>query len=223
MSEIQYFLFCPRNLNSHNIELNNKIFQSWKEVYSDVLGSVKEPLNPDDFHRSEVIACLQDREKIIGFHLYSVFDLRSQADLEHHYLKCFQKELLQQFRNQGIRTLMSMEYLTVLPEFRSRNSSTVWSEIIIALGLKLLMASPWDGAIGTGRKDLNIRRKSELSGALFRGDTQKMNYACEILMTTKGNIKPHPNQATEELIKSLWLNRKSSLSDLILHNFSNVA
>nr|BFD66392.1 hypothetical protein HAGR004_14140 [Bdellovibrio sp. HAGR004] len=207
MGNFKYHLFNPRELNSETAQLSNKIYEAWCAVYSEVLGSVNEPLNADDFHRNDIIVCITDGDRddrVVGFHLYSVFDLRSRAHLDHHYMKAYNDLILAQFRARGINTLMSMEYLTVLPEYRSRNSDVNWSEIIIALGSRVMDASPWDCLVGTGRKDLNVRRKSGKSGTEFFGYVRKMNYECEVLMTQKGRVTPLADPKMAALTDQLW-------------------
>nr|BFD60038.1 hypothetical protein CKG001_21450 [Bdellovibrio sp. CKG001]BFD63444.1 hypothetical protein BdHM001_21250 [Bdellovibrio sp. HM001] len=208
MGNFKYHLFNPRELNSETAMLSNKIYEAWCAVYSEVLGAVNEPLNADDFHRNDIIVCITDGDKddrIVGFHLYSVFDLRSKAHLDHHYMKAFDEVTLSRFRQRGITTLMSMEYLTVLPEYRSRNTDVNWSEIIIALGSRVMDVSPgWDAVIGTGRKDLHVRRKAAHSGLEYFGDVMKMNYVCEILLAQKGRITRFEDPKTAALVDSLW-------------------
>lgn len=207
MGNFKYHLFNPRELTPETVELSNKIYEAWCNVYSDVLGSVNEPLNADDFHRNDIIVCITDgdqNDRIVGFHLYSVFDLRSKAHLDHHYMKAFDEVTLARFQSRKINTLMSMEYLTVLPEYRSRNSDVNWSEIIIALGSRVMDVSSWDAVIGTGRKDLHVRRKAAHSGFEYFGDIMKMNYVCEILVTEKGKVTPFEDPKAAALVDQLW-------------------
>lgn len=181
-----------------------------------------EPLNPDDFHRNEIIACITEGSKVVGFHLYSAFDLRSEAHCDHHYLKAYGEDTLKKFKSFGINTLMSMEYLTVLPEYRSRSSHVSWSEVIIALGSLVMENSPWDCLVGTGRKDLNVRRKSGKSGAQYFGTVLKMNYECEILMTQKGHVTPLEDPKMVQLVDGLW-NKKNCYTKIISENENFVA
>lgn len=209
MGRIQYHLFNPRSLSADTIKLSNDVYSLWQTIYKDVLGKVGEPLNPDDFHRCDVIVALTDDSKVFGFHLYSSFDLRSNALRDHHYMKAFDENIIEKFRNRGINTMMSMEYLTVSPEYRSRNSDVNWSEIIIALGSKVMEAGPWDCLVGTARRDLNVRRKAAKSGTNYFGSVVKMNYECEILMTKRGEVQPLPEPKSAQLLENLW-NQKAN-------------
>lgn len=214
MGKFQYHLFNPRDLNPETVKLSNEVYRLWRAVYSDVLGKVGEPLNADDFHRNDVVVCLTDNGKVFGFHLYSVFDLRSEALCDHHYMKAFDALTLQKFRDRGIRTIMSMEYLTVAPEYRSRSSGMNWSEIIIALGSQLMQESPWDCWVGTARKDLRVRQRAEKSGTTYFGSVMKMNYECEVLMTQKGEVSPLPDPEMRSLVDRLWAEKRSYISFL---------
>lgn len=212
MGKFQYHLFNPRDLNPETAKLSNEVYRVWRAVYSDVLGKVGEPLNPDDFHRNDIVVCLTDDEKVFGFHLYSSFDLRSEALCDHHYMKAFDQAIVDKFRSRGINTLMSMEYLTVIPEYRSRSSEVNWAEVIIALGSRVMEVSPWDCWVGTARKDLHVRRKAEKSGTAYFGSVMKMNYECEILMTAKGEVTPLADAKAAALVEQLWNERKSHVS-----------
>ncbi|WP_413585277.1 hypothetical protein [Bdellovibrio sp. HCB274] len=204
MERFQYHLFNPRALTADTVQLSNDVYDLWKTVYKDVLGKVGEPLNPDDFHRCDVIVALTDNNKVFGFHMYSAFDLRSDALRDHHYMKAFDDLIIRKFQQRGINTMMSMEYLTVSPEYRSRSSEVNWSEIIIALGSKVMEAGGWDCLVGTARRDLNVRRKSAKSGANYFGSVIKMNYECEILMTKYGEVQPLSDPKHAELVEALW-------------------
>jgi hypothetical protein len=204
MGRIQYHLFNPRSLSADTIKLSNDVYELWKTVYKDVLGKVGEPLNPDDFHRCDVIVALTDDGKVFGFHLYSSFDLRSNALLDHHYMKAFDDIIIGKFKSLGINNMMSMEYLTVSPEYRSRSSEVNWAEIIIALGSRVMEAGPWDCLVGTARRDLNVRRKAAKSGTNYFGSVMKMNYECEILMTKSGEVQPLAEPKLATLVETLW-------------------
>ncbi|MFV8258059.1 hypothetical protein ACNQKP_09640 [Bdellovibrio bacteriovorus] len=214
MGKFQYHLFNPRDLNPETVKLSNDVYEVWRRVYSEVLGKVGEPLNPDDFHRNDIVVCLTDNGKVFGFHLYSAFDLRSDALRDHHYMKAFDQAIIDKFKSRGINTLMSMEYLTVIPEYRSRSAEVNWAEIIIALGSKVMEASPWDCWVGTARKDLHVRRKAEKSGTAYFGSVMKMNYECEILMTAKGEVVPLPDPKSNALVENLWAEKRSHVTCL---------
>ncbi len=209
MGRIQYHLFNPRELSADTIQLSNDVYELWKTVYKDVLGKVGEPLNPDDFHRCDVIVALTDDNKVFGFHLYSSFDLRSNALRDHHYMKAFDDIIIGKFKARGINNMMSMEYLTVAPEYRSRNSEVNWSEIIIALGSKVMEAGPWDCLVGTARRDLNVRRKAAKSGSNYFGSVIKMNYECEILMIKRGEVRALEDAKAALLLEQLWAEKKN--------------
>ncbi|WP_413558619.1 hypothetical protein [Bdellovibrio sp. HCB209] len=209
MGKIQYHLFNPRELTADTVQLSNDVYQLWKNVYTEVLGKVGEPLNADDFHRCDVIVALTDDNKVFGFHLYSSFDLRSDALRDHHYMKAFDEAIIQKFQSRGINTMMSMEYLTVAPEYRSRSSDVNWSELIIALGSKVMEAGPWDCLVGTARRDLNVRRKAAHSGANYFGSVIKMNYECEILMTKRGEVEQFADPKKADLLEKMWAEKKN--------------
>ncbi|WP_413292750.1 hypothetical protein ACLSU7_15125 [Bdellovibrio sp. HCB185ZH] len=217
MGRIQYHLFNPRSLSADTIKLSNDVYELWKTVYKEVLGKVGEPLNPDDFHRCDVIVALTDDSKVFGFHLYSSFDLRSNALRDHHYMKAFDDIIIGKFKALGINNMMSMEYLTVAPEYRSRSSDVNWSEIIIALGSRVMEAGPWDCLVGTARRDLNVRRKAAKSGTNYFGSVIKMNYECEILMTKSGAVQPLSDPKAAALVDKLW-SEKMNHTDLLDEN-----
>ncbi|MEK2688887.1 hypothetical protein [Bdellovibrio sp. GT3] len=214
MGRFQYHLFNPRALSADTVQLSNDVYDLWKKVYKDVLGSVGEPLNPDDFHRCDVIVAVTDNNKVFGFHMYSVFDLRSNALRDHHYMAAFDDIIIQKFKSLGINTIMSMEYLTVSPDYRSRNSDVNWAEIIIALGSKVMEAGGWDGLVGTARKDLHVRRKAEKSGTNYFGSVKKMNYECEIVMTQRGRVQRLPDSKHADLVDVLW-DAKANHTDIL--------
>ncbi len=213
MEKFQYYLFNPRDLNESNLELSNLVYRSWKQIWTEEFAPVNIVPNSDDFNRNDVIACIMDveRNSLVGFHLYSAFDLRSQASLDHHYLSDCGDLIYAKIKSQGVNKVMSMEYLTVMPDYRGRKSPIPWGDVIISLGNHVMETSPWDGLIGTGRVDKNIEKKSSPLGSISCGIVKRMTIDCELLLIKKGTSKEFKDPDLAKFVSDLWNNKNSSV------------
>ncbi len=193
------------------LELRNRAYSLWREVWYAVFKKVNqaEALNPDEFFRQDIAACILDRNhELVGMHLYTFFDLSARSDREHSYFAGIEDSALQKLANAGCIRLMSMEYLTVNPQWRKSLSGTAWADILVSLGQRVMQASGYDAVVGTPRTDIGVDKIGDRLGfRTYQEQITKYDYFCSLMACSKEEVKSHPDGVTREFVDQLWKDR----------------
>lgn len=189
------------------------VYDSWYQVWKAVFSADNRDFEPDtdDFLRQNTVVAIfyENREpELVGFHLYSFFDLRQKLRGKHSYFQGVTADSFQSLKNRDLNCVMSMEYLTVMPKFRKQVSQIPWGEVIIALGLKYMQTTSGDTAFGTARRDVKVdNMASKLGFENLQESIFKYDYECAVITCPKSRICDHPDAPTNNLIQQLWNER----------------
>ncbi|MGZ3696096.1 MAG: hypothetical protein ACXWQO_18780, partial [Bdellovibrionota bacterium] len=137
-SAYQYYLLPSANPPAHLAGRHNQIHKFWKESWLEVLQQLKAETNQldDDFLRQDFIASICTDAEVVAVHLYSIFALDTEASCAHRYLKGnYPPEFFEKLKAMGVRTVMSLEYLTVNPNWRKSQGAIHMGAVTGALGL----------------------------------------------------------------------------------------
>ena len=206
----QYVLIPRQTADIDLIGLQNQVYRSWFAEWQKVFSSNSRDFKPsaDDFLRQDMMAVILSGEKIVGFHFYSFFNLLRLEMSEHSYFDQIEKSSFENLRIKNLANVMSMEYLTVLPDFRKKEAFFPWGEILISLGLKVLNSSEGQVAFGTPRSDVKVNKMGEKLGfQTLQSAILKYDYKCEVMYYPRGNDSVHPEAIVENQISTLWKNR----------------
>lgn len=203
---MQYHVIDLANIDVADLDLVNRTFSLWQNVYSQELQSRGLELHPEEFWNARLLAVITNKTDVIGAHLYNVFDLRSLATT-HKYFSDITPERVQSLLQQKAYKLMSMEYLLVNPAYRGKQADVRWGEVVIGLGFQVLQHSPWDGAIGVARMDKNVHSMSKKMGGNETEQLTKNQTPCAVMTMTKAQMKPHDDLKVQNMITSLWNNK----------------
>ncbi len=220
-NDFQYYIISKYSNQSQSIELSNIIFQNWRNVWSQVFNDGGRTFTPnvDDYMRQDFIVSLFYKSQLVGFHFYSLFNIHKKMSELHSYFSGVNPESFQRLRDQNMTQIMSMEYLTVMPEFRKGTLSVPWAEVIISLGQKFLDTVGGDLCFGTARKDIRVDNMGlKLGFESLQLPISKYSYPCEVMICTSNSIREHPDKSTAEIINQIWENRIDSRDNKILPN-----
>lgn len=215
MNQYQFRIFNPRKIqdNPQEVELSNQLYQTWAQVFSKVVISAGGKLDPDDYFRNDFALVLYDAEQVIGFSLCTEFDLRLMSSREHHYWKALAPQTLDLLqKDHHINRIMSMEYLTVLPDWRQTRAEQIsWAEVVSGLGLLYQDHFAVDGLLGTPRADIRMSAICEgLGGVALQPPILKMNYPCSVHLFPKVQVgaRKFANPLTQHWAYELWNQRQ---------------
>lgn len=220
-TDFQYYIISKYSKQSQAIELSNLIYESWLKVWSQVFneGGRKFTPNIDDFLRQDFIVSLFYKSQLVGFHFYSLFDLNKKMSELHSYFSGIDPESFERLRSENKNQVMSMEYLTVMPEFRKGAFSVPWAEVIISLGQNFLGTVGGDLCFGTARKDIRVDNMGvKLGFESLQLPISKYSYPCEVMISTRQSRREHPDKDAAELIGFIWDHRIDHRENIINNN-----
>lgn len=217
LNHLQYHLLSPRDyIDNDNLLLVNKVFSFWKSfwqlVYMDA-GSV-EAFKIDDFFRQNYICCLINNDDVVGLHLSTFFNLDALASREHTYFKFFSNEYVNLLKQRGVQNVMSIEFLTVNPHYRSLVSGTSFGRLLLLLGQKLFEESHADAIVAPARKDNNAHKMAYKIGfECIISDTMQRNFPCDLVACFKGKANVPDDLQLKNMLSQLWESKNSIFSD----------
>jgi hypothetical protein len=192
-------------------DLKNKVYKTWEGIWREVFGAVgqADALSPDEFYRQKILALItNEQSEFVGMHLYTFFDLNSLPDRNHSYFDGIAEFSFERIKAMKMMRIMSMEYLTVSPDWRKSKSGISWSDVIIGLGQKVLSLSTFDAVCGTPREGVGVDKATDRLGWItIQPEIKKYDYVCSLVACARPNFKDHPDQSIQQLIDELWTNR----------------
>jgi hypothetical protein len=201
-----------------DVELHNGTYQLWQSVWKDVFTEAGNPaaLVADDFLRQDYIGALHHNRQVIGCHLYTLFNIDQMAAINNRYFSIFPREIIDGFRERNAKYLMTMEFLTVHPEWRKASLGPV----LINLGINILKTIGADAAIGPARKKTKVDQMCNKFGFdCVKPNVSRGNLDCDLVALFPRNIKTYPETAVVTLANSLW-NRKTDFTGRFIYDES---
>lgn len=216
VSKLQYCLLPSANPPPHKLQQHNELFQMWHGVWTDTfakLGLDPACLN-DEFIRQDFIAALFHEGKPIAAHLYSFFSIDCLASRLHGYLNGNYPEIFfQKLKNEGVRNVMSMEYMTVHPDWRKSKSLVHLPIVTAGLAFEVMKHYGGDAAIAPARTDHKVHLLAPpYGGKSLIKNVINHNVPCDLLMCHRNNLKPHDDPVIQGLVETLWRHREAYLS-----------
>lgn len=197
-----------RHRTDEEVEIVNKCYETWFEIFNKDLESRGAQLNKDEFQRARFLAVLQGDQKPIGFHLYGVFDIREKSSLNHGYFRSLPEETKQTIAARGTRSILTLEYLTVFEPYRALEAQGVrMGEVITRLGLKLMEHLQIDGALGVARMDRRVKSIGDQLGAEELALMEKYNNKCALMYFDRRQHKIVGSHFLMKFIEDLWNSR----------------
>lgn len=201
----KYHLLSPHMVSNDYVDFFNDVYASWKKSFTKVLvEDAGGNIDPDDFFRCDHVGVITFQDKIVGHCLMTMFDLRLDSSLEHHYIQALKPETIQNLKKENINRLISIEYLNIMPEFRKSSSDIRWAEVMIGIALKLMDESKGDALLGMPRIDIKVNQIGfHMNFKEIQEPVQKMKYSCAIMMYPKEEDRHFSNPPIEKAINHL--------------------
>lgn len=216
VDKLQYCLLPSANPPPHKVKHHNDLYEMWHAVWTKTFADLK--LDPaclrDEFVRQDFIAALFHDGQPIAAHLYSFFSIDCLAARQHGYLNGNYPEIFfQKLKQEGVRDVMSMEYMTVHPEWRKSKSIVHLPAVTAGLAFEVMKAYGGDAAIAPARLDHKVHLLAPpYGGVSLIKNVVNHNVPCDLLMCKKANLKPHDSPEIQALVDALWRKREAYLS-----------
>jgi hypothetical protein len=209
---LQYKVLDKTSLHSADKELYSRAYAFWKQTWQKIFTDVGSPeaFWADDFYRQDYVPVITYDGQITAAHFYTVFDFDHPAVKDHRYFSIFTPFAMKWVEREQPSRVMSMEFLTVHPEWRKKDLGFSMAEVLISLGLKLMKEKDVQVAVGVAVKAAGVEKMAQkLSCQLIAQEVKRGNLVCDIMGQTPSRLKPHPDDKVNALIEDLWA-RKSS-------------
>lgn len=203
MPRISYQIVPLHNASESEKKLLDDVYSLWEETFGHVLNSAGVELDHNDFFRCHAAGVLMFKNEIVGFNLFTTFDLELKAHRNHNYFRELDPHFVKSVTKHGSK-IMTMEYFTLSPLWRKQSQEIPWGEILTGLGLYYMDHSPADIVVGTPRVDLKVDAMCERLGATIQGHVEKMNYKCAVAVFEKKVERYFENPLTHHWVKKLW-------------------
>ncbi len=211
IQKLQYFLFPPKTPSNLYLCTHNKVYKLWKSIWEKTLADLHLPATnlADEFGRQNHIAAICYQFEPIAIHLYSHFHLDSRASQESSYMSANYPPLFfEKMKQRGIKTVMSMEYMTVHPDWRKSRGSIHIGAVLGALGLNCMKFHQLDACIAPARKDHKVHLLAHAQGGeSIISDIFNHNVLCDLVLLERNKVIDHPNADISHLVKQLWSSR----------------
>ncbi|MBO9666409.1 MAG: hypothetical protein J7501_06305 [Bdellovibrio sp.] len=205
MQDFHYQILPLHHVHDSQKELVNAVYEMWEMTFGKVLNDAGATLDFSDFFRSHSAGVILFKNEIVGFNLFTVFDLELKAHGKHPYFEYLEPKTIQSLKERKQTRLMTMEYFTVSATWRRKYRGIPWSEILTGLGLQYMDQSPADAVIGTPRMDLGVDKMCARLGAKpIQDKVDKMNYPCAVMVFDKEESRHFLNAETHYWVKRLW-------------------
>ena len=207
--KLRFLLLPSANPPAEHRALHDTAYRLWHGVWTQTfsrLGLDSAGL-AGEFVRQDLVACLVHEQTPIAVHLYSFFNVQAKASKEHPYLSGNYPEMyFTRLATLGVRTVMSMEYMTVHPEFRKGSSNLHVGAVLAGLALTTLKNFGADAAIAPARRDHKVHELAHaFGGESLISNVLNHNVPCDLLLCRNEQLKPHSDAALQGLIDRLWL------------------
>ena len=196
------------------IELQNKVYKFWKNIWKDVFTEVGSPnsLVPDDFLRQDLISTILYDNEVIACHLYTLFNIDQDVTLDHRYFSIFPNDVIDMFKKRNAKQLMSIEFLTVHPEWRKTSGLGMsFGFVMRELTARIINQSGTDVAVAPARKQNKVDELAYKFGfECLKQNVSRGNLHCDLIGLYPENAKFSENQNVLNVANFLWSNKIDS-------------
>lgn len=204
--EYQYVIL-PTHLDKSSslVPLQNEIFSLFASVHGAVTNGA---ISGDNFLRNQIATAILVDAQPVAVHQYCFFDLHTTAARASRYFKPLGEASWRFLEQNQLRYVMSLEFLTVHPEYRKSIIGFSLADTIIALGLQLMLERGGDAGTAISRTDVKVDRSGRDAGfETIEPNLDIYGYNCSFQVVRRGNVRIHPNPEVARLAEVLWQRR----------------
>jgi hypothetical protein len=193
--------------------LHNQAFEYWKSFWEEVFrqnrlrdGEVEFAV---DFTRMDLVCLVMSGTEIAGMHLYEFINVEQLAMREHHYFNNETgKVFLDSLGHHGADLVMTLEYLTVNPNWRKKFIGTSLASVVVSLGTRVQAATGAKASLGRAREDVGVNAMAQDCGAVILKDKIDMyNTPVSCICIYSDSIKDIDDPVGRALVQRLWNER----------------
>lgn len=213
ISDLRYYLLPGKTLPwFEQQEIYNQVYSFWRQIWAQVFSEHGKPeaLSADDFCRQDIVQAVTYRDRIVSIGLNSIFNFDSSPTQEQKYFSSFTGNNLLYLKEEKVRSVLSMEFLTVCPEFRKLTTGFSFAHVIAELGFRLLRELNLDVAVATVRKEkyaMINELASRLGGEVLQEDVLRGNILCDLMCVFQRSYRPLPDPRVQDMVGYLWSER----------------
>ncbi len=196
---------CPSN--SSYINLHNQAFLYWRDFWNAIYAP-SHKVSADDFFRQKFIPIVTFKNEIVAMHLYTVFNPKSYVAMEHSYFTAYPKEFFEYLKLNNVKSVMSIESLTVNSDWRKSKIGLSLGETLIGCSLKFLDPLNIEAVIAPTRNDRGVNTMCYNFGFdCYKSALDFHGFEADLVVGFKNKVTPNPNNNINSLIDFLWKNR----------------
>jgi hypothetical protein len=114
----------------------------------------------------------------------------------------------------GKYQILTIEWLTVAPQFLGKFSKVQPADLILGLGFTLAANSICNASMGYSRQDNRMDVMTTRYGATLNGTVTRFNLPCSVVFLDTEKMIPHKISKIQSSIESLWNNRINEVQGL---------
>lgn len=209
LASLQYHLLPGGTAG--DMTLRHLAFQFWAAFWNEVYRSVGAARGPDprDFDRQSWVSLFLEDGKVVALHAYTAFDLSREEDREHRYFqKYFSPAAMEELSRRGVRRVLTMEYFSVTPEWRSKRVGLSFASVVAGLGVELAQSLGVDGIVSAARTDTGADRIGKAFGAERLATTKVSGVDTELLLFARAEWHPHADPEVSRWVRYFWERRQ---------------
>lgn len=216
LEDFNYSLFHPQNtFDESSLTISDQAYNFWQSFWNQVFkdNQTDSITKEDTYIKQDIIAAITYKGEIVALHLYTFYNLNSSICANNPYLKIIPTEKFKKFENNGLKTGMAMEYLSVNKEFRKSKIGFSLGDVLIGLGLNLVRYLNVDCVFGITRDDRGVDKISEkFGGQSFHSGFNLHNTPCSFSVISSKTCLQNPDPFVANFIQNLWKKRTSYLN-----------
>lgn len=207
--KFEYVILPGKNCPRSSIDLYDKAFDFWLHFWTDVFiqnGSDEKP-DPDTFFRQDFVPIITYEGQVAALHLYSIFDLLSKSIFSQSYLAGnFSVTYFEQIRKMQIGRVMTMESLSVHPDFRKRKVGFSLASLLGSLGQKVFSElTDCEAIICPARVDNKVTEiAAELGFQTIVSGVSLYNTPVDLILCRQSDIRQSENPVIQTMAAKLW-------------------
>lgn len=210
---LRYVVVPTKIKNMHSkqcISDHNAVYTFWVNHWKKAFAKTGAPEAgwEDHFLRQDFASGLFMGNQVIACHLYSSYDLRSEATLGSEYMHYVSEIAVAKLKARNYINLVSMEYLGVDSEYRINSAGVSLGELIGTLGIRMVEAMGADGALGMPISITKVDKMMEnVRAETVQDGIEKYGYTLKLQVTPTNPRVPNRDEAIEKLSMELWKSR----------------
>ena len=226
LDKLRYCLLPARRPIRQHLNLHNESFLLWRKVWGEVFDGLKfDPSHlEDDFLRQDIVAIICYENTPIAIHLYTAMSVESVAARSHSYLKQYPAEFFSQLEARKVTNIMTLEYMTVHPEWRKGKIPVHIGSVLVGLAFQVMDLLNVDASIAPARRDHKVHEIAYAFGAepILENITNH-NVPCDLLACFPSKRHAHADRNIQNLINFLWEKRENFVTQEEIQKYPSIS